>query len=161
VSAADLTSRVNGLVRLNPRKGFAESAKFLCPCHDDRRASVDLDVTSDGRVLLICRACQASGPMICEALGLATDTLFPPRRAHFDDRTRPPRTPPLERDAIRLAAELLDEAALCAVVLWGQREPNDVEHQALDLLLDNACTVRRVLVAAGLRPRTRAAIGAR
>lgn len=72
----DHVRTVLGALRGVVKRGKGWSA--LCPAHDDREPSLDIDVGRDGRVLLICRAGCDQGAVI-SAAGLDAQDLFPPR----------------------------------------------------------------------------------
>lgn len=50
----------------------------LCPCHDDKKPSLNVTITSNGVVLIKCFACGATGLQVCETLGISPTSLFPP-----------------------------------------------------------------------------------
>jgi hypothetical protein len=69
----DVLSRLKGV---KPGKN-GHDWTALCPAHEDRKASLSVSVTGDGRVLLKCHAgCNTKS--VVEALGLTLADLFPP-----------------------------------------------------------------------------------
>ncbi len=60
------------------------SWRALCPCHNDKSPSLDIDVKGD-RWVAICRSCGVNGTAVLEALGMtwadlngAVDGVHPP-----------------------------------------------------------------------------------
>jgi len=51
--------------------------KALCPVHNEKTPSLQVTEGSDGKVLLYCFGCGASGIDIAHALGLNASDLFP------------------------------------------------------------------------------------
>ncbi|MBZ0152911.1 MAG: hypothetical protein K8J09_15410 [Planctomycetes bacterium] len=60
----------------NPQR-TGRGARACCPAHEDSHPSLDVDVGSDGRVLLKCRSANCSTEDIVAALGLRMPDLFP------------------------------------------------------------------------------------
>ena len=65
-------------VSLEGLRRSGDSAKALCPAHDDKRASLDLDDGRNGGVVLICRA-GCSTEAVVQKLGLRMSDLMPER----------------------------------------------------------------------------------
>ncbi len=97
MSAAQvLLSRCEKVRQVRTRGNFTASFDCCCPAHDDRSPSMNVDVTADGRVLVICRAECSIGDIVA-SVGLKLADLFPPRVN--DDKRRPeaaPRARPVE-----------------------------------------------------------------
>jgi len=49
--------------------------KACCPVHGDRNPSMDIE-DKDGKVLVHCKACNANGLEVVQALGLSPSVLF-------------------------------------------------------------------------------------
>jgi hypothetical protein len=78
-----LLSRLDRVKKL-PTKKHTESYSALCPAHADKRPSLCVDLTHDGRILLYCRSgCGAAD--VLAAIGLEMSDLFPD-----NDYKRPP-----------------------------------------------------------------------
>lgn len=94
---------------LDPKRN-GRGYRMLCPAHEDRRPSLDVDQADDGRALLKCRAgCNTEN--VVAALGLTMRDLFDPHAAYVPPRHTPKRPPdPLpSEDAIRTWAQRLTD----------------------------------------------------
>jgi hypothetical protein len=52
--------------------------KAKCPAHDDEHPSLDIDLGTDGTILLRCRSANCTAAAIVKAVGLDVRDLFPP-----------------------------------------------------------------------------------
>ncbi len=50
----------------------------LCPCHNDRKPSLNITIKPGGVILIHCFSCGANGQAVCDALGIDVTALFPP-----------------------------------------------------------------------------------
>jgi hypothetical protein len=104
MSAVLLLSRVNGVKCIGVNRWIAR-----CPAHDDRRPSLSIGETDDGRLLVHCFA-GCSVQEVAGAVGLDLAYLFPKRTdGHFIKSVRRP-FPAI--DVLRCVAF---EALVCAV----------------------------------------------
>src|SRR5262245_42545136 len=69
----DLLGRLKGVEPTGSRKWRA-----LCPAHDDHNPSLDIDLGSDDRVLLICRSRRCPAEKIVAEIGTSQAALFAP-----------------------------------------------------------------------------------
>lgn len=98
------------------RKTGAETWLASCPAHADRRASLSVRETSDGRVLVHCFA-GCSVQEVVAAAGVEISDLFPPRQHHG----KPERRPFPAVDVLRCVAfETLVVSAAAAALLAGE-----------------------------------------
>jgi len=51
--------------------------KALCPCHNEKTPSLGIKELPDGKVIMHCFGCGASGIDVAHALGLNASDLFP------------------------------------------------------------------------------------
>lgn len=66
------------LASLNKVKAIGKDKwKACCPAHEDRSPSFQLQVASDGRILMHCFSEQCSIEDICASLGVEVKNLFP------------------------------------------------------------------------------------
>lgn len=73
------------LPKLKRVKKIGESYQASCPVHgEDKNPSLRLD-EKNGRVLIYCFACGASGPEVVDKLGMKTSVLFADKLAHDPD----------------------------------------------------------------------------
>lgn len=146
MSAVTLLARLDGVRRLPPRRGFASSHVARCPAHDDRRPSLGVDETPDGRVLLICRSAGCSAHEIVAAAGLELHDLYPPRPVTYADTKRGPRyTPRSEVPTAEAALKSLEAAARHAAVLalvFGDAVPPGLRLLLVDLSASASAALR-------------------
>ena len=64
------TARLEGVKRNG--KGW----KAICPCHEDHKPSLEIDLSDSGDLLMVCRACGANGEKVALPLGLEPRELF-------------------------------------------------------------------------------------
>ena len=65
-----------------PVKRNGRGFRVLCPAHDDRNPSLDVDPADDGKVLILCRVCGAKGSDVVEKVaGLTLGDLMPEDRS--------------------------------------------------------------------------------
>lgn len=84
MSADVLLSRLDGV-----RKGARPNSWLaLCPAHDDKRPSLSIRETDDGRILLHCFA-QCAAHDVLAAIGVDFDALFPERLPNTKGERRP------------------------------------------------------------------------
>lgn len=103
MSATDLLSRLERV-----RRTGLETWMARCPAHEDKRPSLSIRETGDGKVLLHCWA-GCTVHEIVAAVGIRLEDLFPPRPSH---RGKPERRPFPAADALRA----VDREALIAAV---------------------------------------------
>lgn len=70
---ANIISHLHKVKRISDGRYIA-----LCPCHNDKKPSLNVAITPEGVVLIKCFACGATGLDVCEALGVKPSSLFPP-----------------------------------------------------------------------------------
>jgi len=141
MSADTLLSRLDGVRSLGRDRWRAK-----CPvCGGANSSKLALRERDGGTVLVHCFGCDASGPQVCEALGVDAAELFPPRDAGFDERNRRPREqrPFSASDALACLSMEGTLLAVCAGDLAQGKTLDDPTRQ-------------RLLVAAG---RINAAVG--
>ncbi len=102
------------------RRTGAETWVACCPAHDDKRPSLSIRETADGRVLLHCWTGCSAGEIVA-AVGLELSDLFPPReRAPHEHRFPGERRPFPAADALRgVAVEALLVAVAAAQLAKG------------------------------------------
>ena len=54
--------------------------KAICPCHDDQKPSLNLEIKGD-KLLCHCLVCDATGTDVCKALDLPQSVLFREQRS--------------------------------------------------------------------------------
>lgn len=64
------------LDRLKRVRARGNGWRALCPAHEDKRPSLDIDESLTGNVLLFCRSHQCTASDICAAIGLDPRDLF-------------------------------------------------------------------------------------
>ena len=75
------------LARLTGVKKSANGWQAQCPAHDDKKASLSVSESPDGKILLNCKAgCKTES--VVAALGLAMKDLFPPRTTSREPKPR-------------------------------------------------------------------------
>jgi len=67
----------NILSRLAKVKKTGREYKAICPVHQGNTENLYLRQAEDGKVIINCFSCGATGIAVVEALGLKTDELFP------------------------------------------------------------------------------------
>lgn len=63
------------LQRLDKVKQYGDQYYACCPVHDDKSPSMGI-TEKEGKVLIHCFSCGATGPEVMEAIGLPVSTLF-------------------------------------------------------------------------------------
>ena len=63
------------LQRLDKVKQHGDQYYACCPVHDDKSPSMGI-TEKEGKVLIHCFSCGATGPEVMEAIGLPVSTLF-------------------------------------------------------------------------------------
>lgn len=106
MTADTLLQHLDGVKRTG-----AETWLARCPAHDDKRPSLSVRETGDGRVLLNCWAGCATGDVLA-AVGLTFSDLFPPDPSRTDHRQRGERRPFPAADVLRAVAQ---ESLLVAI----------------------------------------------
>lgn len=97
--AADvLLAKLDGVKKTGPGRWLAK-----CPAHEDRRASLAIRETDDGRTLAHCFA-GCSIHEVVAAAGLEISDLFPPRPADPAHAGKPERRPFPAADILRAVA---------------------------------------------------------
>ena len=66
----------NALKSNGPVKRTVNGWKATCPCHDDNRPSLDITIGDEGGIVCHCKACNADGYDVADALDLPNDALF-------------------------------------------------------------------------------------
>ena len=56
VSINDVISRLDKPKRISTAKGMRESYQTICPCHQDKKQSLSVSLSNDGKILLHCHA---------------------------------------------------------------------------------------------------------
>jgi hypothetical protein len=115
-----------------------------CPAHDDSKPSLSVDVTSDGRVLVVCRSHGCSFAQIVAASGLTVHDMFPPRPGGAAPRERFTTT-----DALRLIDREVQRAAILIAVCANRPEQLTAERRRR--LMESASLIRRARQACGIR----------
>jgi hypothetical protein len=102
-----------------------------CPAHDDRRPSLSIRETDDGKVLLKCwTGCGAAD--IVGALGLSLADLFPgDRRSLADHGTGPVRRPFNARDALEGVAH---EVTITRLIIEAINRGDELDTESLERL---------------------------
>lgn len=77
----EVLSRVEGAKETRPAPGMVRSALCHCPAHKDKRPSLFISETEDGRVLMHCRAACDTGDVLA-ALGLEWVDIMPAHLRH-------------------------------------------------------------------------------
>lgn len=106
MTADALLQHLDGVRRTGPETWIAR-----CPAHDDKRPSLSIRETADGRVLLHCWTGCSTGEVVA-AVGMTLQDLFPPRADRVDHRQRGERRPFPAADVLRAIAF---EAQLVAI----------------------------------------------
>lgn len=93
-----LLAKLDGVKRAGPGRWLAK-----CPAHEDRRASLAIRESEDGRTLAHCFA-GCSIHEVVAAAGLEISDLFPPRPADPTHAGKPERRPFPAADILRAVA---------------------------------------------------------
>lgn len=87
-----------------------------CPVHNDKRPSLAID-SEDGKVLIHCFGCGASGPQVAEKLGIDISELFPPRdNVDYENYKRQSR---VYFNPIHVIDALYDEILISTIIIDG------------------------------------------
>ena len=123
MSAARLIERLHGV-----KKTGSDSWQAKCPAHNDRKASLSIRETADGRVLVHDFAGCAVNDVI-GAVGLELQDLFPSRAtSHHRPRERNPFPPP---DILRAVAPELLVIAILSAQMVDEIPPARADHERL------------------------------
>ena len=139
MSAAAILERLDKV-----RKTGRDSWLACCPAHEDRRPSLSVRETNDGKILVRCHAgCDVHE--VVAAVGLELADLFPPREPGHH-AGKPERRPFPAADALRaVAGEAMFAAAACVSMAAG--EPVD-----RDRLILAASRIVAAIRASGIEP---------
>jgi DNA primase (bacterial type) len=117
-----------------------------CPAHNDRRPSLSIRETEDGKVLLKCwSGCGAAE--IVNALGLSLADLFPGDRRSLHQHGREPMRHPFDhKTALRGIAH---EAAVARLIVAAANRGDELDADSLDRLALAEVRISDALLAAG------------
>jgi len=137
VSASAILERLHGVKRIGPGRWLAK-----CPAHDDKRPSLSISETPDGRILIKdWGGCGTDS--ILKDLGLDFSALFPERFPGGLHRTdKAPRIP--ASDILLAVAGEVEVACCAAAEMAAGNVLNVVDHDRLRLAarrLNAACEV--------------------
>ena len=127
MNAADkLLPRLDGVRELRARPGRVRSWTALCPAHDDKHPSLDIDLIDD-RLLLCCRTGCSAGDVV-GAVGLDLADLFDRPTEHYRPGVRAPLRPYFNPSQALPAIQ--HEALVVVIVAEGlaRGEPLSDEH---------------------------------
>lgn len=145
-----VAARVEGIVENRPAHGKVRAMNCLCPAHKDRRPSLSVSETEDGRVLLHCHA-GCSFFDVRDALGFGSNDLIPPhlRHARTDGHRRSDKGPRFSAwQAIRAIAVDVIIVELAAIQIRRDGWLNDEDLAALASAHDR---IRETIRAGGFR----------
>ncbi|MFA7522990.1 MAG: hypothetical protein WCY71_08730 [Halothiobacillaceae bacterium] len=147
----EIAARVDAAKEAKPAPGLNRAMECLCPAHQDKRPSLLVSETEDGRVLMHCRA-GCSFDDIRQGLGLEPIDLIPEHlRYNRQDSHRAPHRGP--RFSAWQALKTLAFQATVVAIAAGQMsrgEPlNEDDHEAV---LKAKEEIDDLLRAGGFRP---------
>lgn len=126
-----ILSRLECVRNTGPGKWMAK-----CPAHPDRRPSLSIRETADGRILLHCFAgCDIRA--VLEAIGLDYSALFPgrykPTKKERCERVREKARIALEKALTRIAEDaIIEEIRLAEKLLWGHNGWKEIMNEGPD-----------------------------
>lgn len=116
MSAALLLSKLDGVRPAGSGRWIAR-----CPAHEDRRPSLSIRETEDGKTLIHCFSGGCSAHEVCAAVGLDVSDLFPPRPSDPAHTGKPERRPFPATDILRaIGFEALVVACAASAMATGE-----------------------------------------
>lgn len=86
-----------------------------CPVHNDKSPSLAIDV-EDGKVLIHCFGCGATGPEVAHQLGIDISELFPPNDFDYENYTNQSRK---YFNSGQVIDALFDEILISTIIIDG------------------------------------------
>ena len=142
MSAETLLGRLDGV-----RPRGRDRWRARCPvCGGDNATKLSIALAPSGATLVHCFSCGASGPQVCEALGVDPSELFPEK---IDDRERKPRG--MGAFSARQALIDLDDSALfVAISARALADGGVLTNRVCERLADIAGKIHKARLACGL-----------